>query len=238
MSAVPLSDLGRATLRAVICDMDGLLLDSERLDRRLWQEVARRRGLCLPDKVHAALIGYREEECLARLEAFFGSDLDMRAMQAEVDAAWLSEVNGPGIPLKAGVARLFDFLDAHRIPRALATSSSREKTTLCLGPLVSRFDAIVCGDEVPSGKPAPDVYLRAAGLLAVDPAHCLALEDSVNGVRAAKAAGMTVIVVPDLVEATAEARYVQPTLDHVVASLAAMIVGTQWIEHEKNGEYA
>jgi beta-phosphoglucomutase-like phosphatase (HAD superfamily) len=179
MSALQRPALECAMPRAVICDMDGLLLDSERLDRRLWREVARRRGLDLPDKVHAALIGYCEEDCLARLEAFFGSELDVRAMQAEVDAAWMSEVHGPGIPLKAGVARLFDFLDAHSLPRALATSSSRAKTTLCLGPLVKRFDVIVCGDEVPSGKPA---------------------------------------------------------LDHVVASLAAMITGAQRIEHENTGE--
>ena len=207
-------------LGAVVFDMDGLLLDSERLDRRLWQLAAHRRGLALPDAVHAALAGRREDECLALLAQHFGSEIELASRRDEVDAAWQDQVLHDGIPLKAGVERILNLLDTHGILKAIATSTGRAKALQSLGPLAGRLDAIACGDEVPNGKPAPDVYLRAGELLSVAPERCLALEDSINGYRAASDAGMIVIMVPDLLEAPADVPYVCSSLDGIAAGLA------------------
>ena len=99
-----------------------------------------------------------------------------------------------------------DHLDAAGLPRAIATSSSRESVERSLGPhsLVARFDALITRDVQTRGKPHPEPYLKAAEALGMDPKDCLALEDSHNGVRAAAAAGMMTIMVPDMLDPTEE----------------------------------
>src|SRR5207302_1685493 len=110
--------------------------------------------------------------------------------------------------VKPGAVELLDAAESARLPRAVATSSSRAKAMhhLRAAGIVDRFDAVVTRDDVVRGKPHPDLFLRAASALAIAPARCLALEDSYNGVRAAHAAGMPVIMVPDLLPATEEMR--------------------------------
>jgi HAD superfamily hydrolase (TIGR01509 family) len=111
-----------------------------------------------------------------------------------------------GIALKAGVVEILDALDALGMPRAIATSSPHASVEHSLRPhgLPARFNAIVARGDYPRGKPAPDPFLTAAERLGADPADCLALEDSHNGVRAAHAAGMMTIMVPDLLDPTEE----------------------------------
>ena len=113
-----------------------------------------------------------------------------------------------GVVVKAGVVELLDYLEVAGIPRAVATSSSHPTVRRQLGPngLDRRFQAVIAAGDYARGKPNPDPFLAAAERLGVDPASCLALEDSHNGVRAAHAAGMMTIMVPDLLEATSEMR--------------------------------
>jgi HAD superfamily hydrolase (TIGR01509 family) len=222
MSRQSLPAPGTLAIRAVAFDMDGLLIDSERLDRDLWQSVARQRGLDLPDAVHASLIGLREPDSHRRLAEHFGADADLEAMRVEVGERWEHHALHGGITIKTGVERTLRLLEAHRIPKALATSSSRLKAQASLGSMFRRMDVVVCGEDVAAGKPAPDIFLRAAEVLGVPPSCCLALEDSMNGLRSAQAAGMIAIMVPDLSSPPSDARYVSPSLDAVA----------DWLERE------
>jgi HAD superfamily hydrolase (TIGR01509 family) len=106
------------------------------------------------------------------------------------------------------VLELLDTLDQLRLPRAVATSSSRQTAErhLIASNLSNRFDAIVGRGDYTAGKPAPDPFLKAAELLGVEPRQCLALEDSYNGIRSASSAGMMTVMVPDLLEPTDDIR--------------------------------
>jgi len=202
------------TPRAIVFDMDGLMLDTERLDRRLWQEAARVRGLAFPDALHDTLIGRRARDSEQSLREHFGPDFPLEAIKAEVHAQWLLQA-AAGMPCKPGLEALLDRLDAAALPRAVATSTARARALLSLGELAPRFDSLSCGDEVVHGKPAPDIFLLAAQRLDIAPEHCLVLEDSPAGLAAARAAGMTVILIPDLVRPSQPAEYECASLDDV-----------------------
>ena len=129
------------------------------------------------------------------------------------DCAWSDAVSAhfreelaAGIALKAGAVEILDALDDLRLPRAIATSSSLESVRASLGPhsLVDRFHALITRDVQTMGKPHPEPFLKAAAALGIDAADCLALEDSHNGVRAASAAGMMTVMVPDMLDPTEE----------------------------------
>lgn len=192
-------------IRAVVFDMDGLLIDSETLVREGGIRAARRMGQDLPMSVTARMIGLPLAECIEMLARHFGPGFDMEAYlrleRQEVEALFKE-----GVALKAGVVELLDHLDALGLPRAVATSSSRDAVEAHLGghKILARFDAIVSRENVRRHKPNPDPFLAAAAALGVAPEDCLALEDSHNGVRAAHAAGMMTIMVPDLLDPTEE----------------------------------
>jgi HAD superfamily hydrolase (TIGR01509 family) len=127
--------------------------------------------------------------------------------------AWIKAVNAHAhaqmavdLQLKAGVIELLDELEASGVPRAIATSSSHAAVERQLGAMAGRFQAVVAHGDYARGKPNPDPFLTAAERLGVAPTACLGLEDSHNGVRAAHAAGLMTIMVPDLLEATEEMR--------------------------------
>ena len=212
-------------VRAVVFDMDGLLVDSERVFRDSMMAVAKRSGREMPMDVFLSMVGAPREQNRRVALAHFGEAFDVDGWWAEVTqhAHAQFEVD---LVLKAGVLELLDLLDARRIPRAIATSSGRDSVFRQLKPhfLLDRFGAIVAAGDYARGKPAPDPFLVAAERLGVAPADCLALEDSHNGVRAAHAAGMMTVMVPDLLPATEEMRalciHVAETLHEVSAALA------------------
>jgi HAD superfamily hydrolase (TIGR01509 family) len=186
--------------RAVICDMDGLILDTERLDREIWREVMAENGLEYPEDLHASVVGLTGEQTIRRLSDVYGAAVPVAAYHSEVLARWTRRLEAAPAPIRPGALKLLDWLEAHRIPVAIATSTRRDNARMRLGPLVQRFDAIACGDEVAHRKPAPDLYQLALARLGFNATGCLALEDSEAGVRSAEAAGLSVVGVPDLVE--------------------------------------
>jgi HAD superfamily hydrolase (TIGR01509 family) len=190
---------------AVIFDMDGLLFDSEKLYAESILTAAREVGCAMSHDVFLQLVGRSREVNHRFLLDHYGADYPLEALIA----AWgrhFRALAAAGLPLKPGAVELLDLLDELGLPRAIATSNTHTTIERNLAPLglADRFHAIVGHGDYATGKPSPDPFLKAAERLGVAPALCVALEDSHNGVRAASAAGMMTIMVPDLIPPTDE----------------------------------
>jgi HAD superfamily hydrolase (TIGR01509 family) len=185
---------------AVIFDMDGLMLDTEPLAARAWGEAAAALGVGFDMALARAMIGRNFADCATMLRARYADPYPVDALLGRWHAAYDAIVSREGLALKPGLVELLEWLEANAIARAVATSTRRERARAKLEhtALLPRFHAFVGGDEVARGKPAPDIYVEAARRLGKDAAACVALEDSEPGIRAALAAGMTPIMVPDL----------------------------------------
>jgi HAD superfamily hydrolase (TIGR01509 family) len=208
---------------AVIFDMDGLMLDTEHLYKSAWQKAASLLGYTLDDSFYFTLVGRTNDAGEAALAERFAPDFPVAAFRESWEELWRAEVEAEGIPRKAGLTELLEFLSERKIAIAVATSSDRQYAHFSLkaaGLDLGRFAQLVTGEQVAKGKPAPDIYIEAAHRLDVCPARCLALEDSDAGVFSASAAGMIAIMVPDLKPpspAASQAAY------RVVASLREVV---------------
>ncbi len=195
---------------AVIFDLDGTLIDSEAVTQAAGIEAFASLGVVVDPAFLHGLIGIDDQTGAGIIRARF-PDLDPDAFAT----AWTREVRTryqDGVPLKPGTEEL---LTAITLPKALATSSTRRQadTKLALTGLGPHFAHVVTFDDVAAPKPHPEPYLLAARLLGVDPARCLAFEDSETGARSAHAAGMTVVQIPDIVPATGDyAHHIAPDL--------------------------
>lgn len=190
---------------AVVFDMDGLLLDTESLFRDVAFSVCEGLGYAMVDEIHLAMIGLPSDSSDILLRERFGAGfpLDAYKLGCRTQFRGRCEV---GVPVKTGAAALLARLRELAIPAAVATSTAREPATEHLerAGLLPLFAAVVTRDDVVHGKPHPEPFLKAANRLGVDPKTCLALEDSHNGIRAAHAAGMAVVMIPDLLPPTDE----------------------------------
>lgn len=191
--------------KAVVFDMDGLLIDSESIYRDALIVAARDLGHELPLDVIGRMIGHVWVGCAPVLKAHFGEAFDTDALR-EVSIRRFYEIAEAGIALKAGVVEILDDLDELGLPRGVVTGSRRQDAEHHLGHhrLLERFDFLLSSGEYPAPKPDPAPYLLAAERLGLPTADVLALEDSHNGVRAAAGAGMMTIMVPDLLDPTEE----------------------------------
>jgi HAD superfamily hydrolase (TIGR01509 family) len=192
---------------AVILDMDGTLHDTEWVYHLALKRAVAAVGFAVSDSFCHSLIGIPGRECDLLLQEHLGPDFPF----AECDrlyAGHREDLLAEGIRLKSGALELLDFLAARGLPAAVATSASRHAAELHLGRsgLRARLPVVVTRDDVAHGKPHPDLFLEAARAIRVPPGRCLAVEDSFNGIRAAYAAGMMAVMVPDLLTPTPEIR--------------------------------
>jgi HAD superfamily hydrolase (TIGR01509 family) len=220
-------------VRAVIFDMDGLLVDTEAPVRDALMSAAAAVGRDLPLAVFMSMIGTTGAHSDQILVDHFGAAFDLASYLAEVRR--LLELSFDlGVPLKPGAAELLALLDDVGLPKALVTSSSRRAVDRHLpAEVVARFATLITSESVERGKPHPEPYLKAAAALGVAPKDCLALEDSHNGIRSAHAAGMMAVMVPDLLEATDEMREktvaIAETLHDVRAALKPLPRERSWL---------
>ncbi|OBB26651.1 HAD family hydrolase [Mycolicibacterium peregrinum] len=196
-------------MRAVLWDMDGTLVDSEKLWDIAMHALYARNGGVLTDEVRESTVGGSAETVMRIVYDDLGLDPDPAAMAESAD--WLHDYTGElfeqGLPWRPGAKEMLDGLTAAGIPMALVTNTRRGLTERALKSIGSHYFTVsVCGDEVDRAKPAPDPYLRAAHLLGVPVGHCLAVEDSVTGTVSAEAAGCPVLVIPNDVEVPVGAR--------------------------------
>jgi len=194
-------------VKAVVFDMDGLLINTEVLWREGMIGAAKAMGRELSMDAFRRMIGSPAARTREILHEEFGADFDVDGFLDDASRRFHDELDLENL-LKAGVVELLDHLDARGLPRAIATSSTHESVEAHLTPsgVLARFDAVVARGDYERGKPAPDPFLNAAKALGVAPEDCLALEDSHTGVRAAHAAGMMTVMVPDLLDPTEEMR--------------------------------
>lgn len=191
-----------APVEAVIFDMDGLLLDSERIALDCVAAAAAEMGLAWPYEVGLAMVGLNSRDSYAMVKQRLGQDFPMDELQAGFGRLYEAAIDAGRIPAKPGAHELLQALVHAGVRRAVATSTRRSRALPKLegAGLLAAMEDMVCGDEVSRGKPAPDIFLAAAAKLGKAPAQCLVLEDSNAGVRGALAAGMRVIMVPDLLQ--------------------------------------
>jgi HAD superfamily hydrolase (TIGR01509 family) len=192
---------------AVIFDMDGLIFDTERPIKRVILEATLAVGFEMPEAFYQTMIGVPGPECDVLIRNHFGPGFPFEVFDKACRSE-IARVLGEGVAVKPGAKELIGALHARRMPLALATSSGRNHAEHHLGSADLRrfFTAVATRNDVARGKPHPDLFLKAASDLQVAPERCLVLEDSHNGVRAARAAGCLPVMVPDLLEATDEMR--------------------------------
>ena len=186
--------------------MDGVIFDSERAVMDCWTTLAEKYNIKDIEQSVLACTGTTMVRTREIMLERYGDDFPYDDYAHEASIMYHKRYDGGRLPMKKGVAELLGFLKKNGKKIALASSTRRQtvENQLREAEIYDYFDGIVCGDMVTKSKPNPDIYLKACELMKVDPKECYAVEDSYNGIRAAHAAGMKAIMVPDLLEPTPE----------------------------------
>ena len=191
-------------IKAIIFDKDGTLHDTEKVYEQAWKAAARE--LNVPDMETTIL------DCTGTTEAWIAEYWAKKYPTIPFEdyfprrQAYYFRLLSQGVPVKDGAYEVLDYLKAHGYKIGMATSTpwNTVKEHLESTNMLSYFDTVVTGDMIQNGKPAPDIYLLAAQRLGVDPADCVGVEDSINGVRSIASAGMRPVMIPDLIPPTPE----------------------------------
>ena len=195
-------------VKAVIFDVDGTVLDTERIYVDAWEAAARDLGYGVPRDLILRTRGIGKDEARRLMKSEIGESFDYDAVfNRRVERAEEMILAQSPI-LKNGASALLDYLKAQRVPMAVASSTNRTLTMkhLSLSGIDGYFSAFVTGDMIKRGKPAPDIYLKAAELLGLRPEDCLAVEDSPGGIVSAAKAGLLTALIPDIARIDAPTR--------------------------------
>jgi HAD superfamily hydrolase (TIGR01509 family) len=193
-------------IRGVLFDMDGLVLDTEKLYCRFWAEAANALGFPMTHEQSLGMRSLNRERGQEKLNAYFGPGADYSAIREKRIELMNAYIAIHGIAPKPGIRQLLDYLDANGIRCAITSSSPPEwiEKHLTSQGLAHRFHRLCSGHNMPNGKPAPDIYLYGAASLDLKPEECLALEDSPAGIESAFRAGCHPVIIPDLDEPSRE----------------------------------
>lgn len=205
-------------IKGAVFDMDGLMIDTEKLYLKYWKKAAADFGYDMQDEHVFAIRSLARKYSVPKLKGFFGDDFPTEEVRARRTELINSHIEKHGIEVKKGLFELLDYLKSHEIRLAVATATQRDRTMLYLNKInaVGYFDAVICGDMVTNGKPEPDIYLTATAELGLEPNQCVAYEDSPNGIKSAFSAGCHAIMIPDMTPPDSE---ILPMISAVYESL-------------------
>ncbi len=189
-------------VKLAIFDMDGLMLDTEKLMLDSCMTIAKKNNYPLKKEDYLRTVGLNNRDTEAIYIECMGEDFPIEEFRTKVSEIYEAIVLDKGAPKKQGLEELLDFLEENNIQKVVATSTHRERAEKILlkSGILNRFSFIVCGDEIEKGKPEPDIFLEACRRAGVEPKDAVVLEDSQNGLLAASRAGIKCLLIPDLVE--------------------------------------
>lgn len=195
------------TINAVIFDMDGTMIDTEKIKENGWKYAGDCQNLVIDDKIISEMRGTNKEYCKELLCKKF-KNIDFKKLYNDRNKFIEKYINTNGIEMKKGLIEILQFLKNNNYKIAVASSSEKETIRRYLAKIkvLEFFDVIVAGDMVKKGKPNPEIYLKAVELLNVTKEQCIGIEDSNNGILSVYRAGLKSIMIPDLEEPSEEVR--------------------------------
>jgi HAD superfamily hydrolase (TIGR01509 family) len=187
-------------IKGAIFDMDGLMLDTEKLLVKFWIQAAKEFGYNMTMENVLEIRSLSRKYSIPKLRGIFGEKFEFEQIRSRRIELMNSYINENGFEIKKGLFELLEHLKNNSYKIAVATATDFERASMYLkqANAFEYFDKIVCGNMVENGKPEPDIYLAAAKELNLEPQECAALEDSPNGIKSAYSAGCKVIMIPDL----------------------------------------
>ena len=187
-------------IKAIIFDMDGLMIDSERVTFECYQEILKGMNLTMDEEFYKTLLGKPLKGIYQRFYDVYGNDFPIEDVIKDVHALMAKCFETEGVPIKTGLKSLLEYLKENNYKTIVATSSNRDRvdTILSQAQITDYFDDSICGDEVTKGKPNPEVFLKSCQKLGVNVDEAIVLEDSEAGIQASYDAGIKVICIPDM----------------------------------------
>lgn len=187
-------------IKAIIFDMDGLMIDSERVTFEGYQEMLKKMNLTMTEDFYITLLGKPIKGIYQRFYDVYGKDFPIETVIKDVHEYMAVRFKKEGVPLKKGLVPLLKYLKANNYKTIVATSSNRDRVDNILksADIEKYFDDSICGDEVSKGKPNPEVFLKSCQKLGVQNDEAIVLEDSEAGIQASAAADIKVICIPDM----------------------------------------